>query len=57
VACLEVTQDDAPILVTGSEYSGSLGLYDAASGEFLRRLATGNMTTLALQAPYGGPPR
>jgi len=54
VASLEVTQDDAPILVTGSEFSGSLGLYDAGSGEFLRRLATGNMTTLVLQAPYGG---
>jgi methylamine dehydrogenase heavy chain len=57
VGSLEVTQDDAPILVTGSDFSGSLALYDAASGEFLRRLATGNMTTLVLQAPYGGPQR
>jgi methylamine dehydrogenase heavy chain len=57
VACLEVTQDDSPILVTGSEFSGSLGLYDAQGGDFLRRLVTGNLTTLVLQAPYGGPQR
>jgi methylamine dehydrogenase heavy chain len=56
-SCIAVTQDDAPLLVTGSEFSGSLALYDARSGEFLRRTATGNMTTLALSAPYGGPRR
>lgn len=57
VASLVVTQGDAPILVTGSEFSGSLALYDAESGDFLRRIATGNMTNLILQAPYGGPSR
>jgi methylamine dehydrogenase heavy chain len=57
VASIAVTQDDEPILVTGSEFSGSLALYDATSGEFLRRIATGNMTNLVLQAPYGGPTR
>jgi hypothetical protein len=56
-SCITVTQDDEPLLVTGSEFSGSLALYDARTGEFLRRTATGNMTTLGLSAPYGGPLR
>lgn len=49
-----VTQDDAPLLVTGSIFTGSLAVYDALSGEFLRRVISGNMTTQALQAPWGG---
>ena len=49
---IAVTQDAAPLLVTGSDFSGSLGVYDALSGEFLRRVAAGNMTTLVLQAPW-----
>jgi len=48
-----VTQDDQPLLVTGSNFTGSLAIYDALSGEFLRRVHTGNMTTLVLQAPWG----
>jgi len=56
-SCIAVTQDDEPLLVAGSEFSGSLALYDARSGEFLRRTATGNMTTLVIDAPYGGPRR
>jgi methylamine dehydrogenase heavy chain len=47
-----VTQDERPLLVTGADFSGSLGVYDALSGEFLRRVAPGNMTTLALQVPW-----
>lgn len=47
-----VTQDDHPLLVTGSNFSGSLGVYDAFSGELLRRVAAGNMTTLALAVPW-----
>jgi len=57
VASLEVTQGDAPLRVAGSEFSGSLALHDATSGEFLRRVVTGNMTNLVLQAPYGAPGR
>jgi methylamine dehydrogenase heavy chain len=57
VASLAVTQDDAPRLVTGAEFSGSVGVHDADSGEFLSRVVTGNMTNLVIQAPYGGPPR
>jgi methylamine dehydrogenase heavy chain len=50
---VQVTQDDRPLLVTGSNFSGSLAVYDALSGEFLRRVTTGNLTTLILQAPWG----
>ncbi len=35
-----------------SDFSGSLAVYDALSGEFLRRVAPGNMTTLGLQVPW-----
>ncbi len=48
-----VTQDDAPLLFTGSQIGGSLAVYDALSGEFLRRVPAGTMTTHALQAPFG----
>jgi len=49
VGSVDVTQDDRPILVTASRVSGAVALYDALSGEFLRRFATGNMTILSLQ--------
>jgi methylamine dehydrogenase heavy chain len=49
-----VTRDDRPLLVTGANFSGSLAVYDGVSGEFLRRINTGNLATLALQAPWGG---
>ncbi|MEE8580963.1 MAG: amine dehydrogenase large subunit [Myxococcota bacterium] len=50
-----VTQDDAPLLVTGSTMGGSLAVYDALSGEFLRRVAAGNLTTQLLQSPWSRP--
>lgn len=53
VGGVTVTQDDEPLLVTGSDFSGSLAVYDALSGEFLRRVAVGNTTTLVLQVPTG----
>jgi methylamine dehydrogenase heavy chain len=49
---IAVTQDERPLLVTGSDFSGSLGIYDALSGGFLRRVAPGNTTTLVLQVPW-----
>jgi methylamine dehydrogenase heavy chain len=49
---IAVTQDERPLLVTGSDFSGSLAVYDALTGDFLRRVAVGNMTTLILQAPW-----
>jgi methylamine dehydrogenase heavy chain len=46
-----VSQDDEPLLVTTSEGSGGLALYDARSGEFLRRVYTGNMANMGLEIP------
>ena len=54
VGAVAVTQDAQPLLVTGSNFSGSLAVYDALSGEFLRRVAPGNMTTLGIQTPFTG---
>lgn len=55
VGYIVVTQDDAPLLVTASQFSGSLGVYDATSGEFLRRAGPTGWTSDVLQAPWGGP--
>ena len=54
IGSVAITQDDRPLLVTGSNFSGSLAIYDGLSGEFLRRVAPGNMTTLGLQTPWTG---
>lgn len=48
-----VSQDAEPILVTGAQGSGGLAIYDALSGEFLRRVYTGNLANLGLQMPAG----
>jgi len=49
---IAVTQDERPLLVAGGEFSGSLAVHDALSGALLRRVAPGNMTTVALQVPW-----
>jgi methylamine dehydrogenase heavy chain len=54
VGAVAVTQDAQPLLVTGTNFSGALAIYDALSGEFLRRVAPGNMTTLGIQTPFTG---
>ena len=54
VGSIVVTQDGAPLLVTGSLFSGSLGVYDARSGELLRRVNSGGLVSGVLQAPWGG---
>ena len=46
---VQVTQDDEPLLITGTPFSGSLAVYEAFSGRFLRRVAAGNISTHALQ--------
>jgi len=51
---IQVTQDDEPLLVTGSQIGGSVAVYDALTGDLLRRVPTGGMTTHTLQAPWGG---
>ena len=45
---IAVTQDDAPLMLTGAMYTGFLCVYDARSGELQRRLYTGNLTTQGL---------
>jgi methylamine dehydrogenase heavy chain len=54
VGFITVTQDDAPLLVTSSQFSGSLGIYDGRSGAFLRRVGPTGFTSDVLQAPWGG---
>ncbi len=51
---VQVTQDAQPLLVTGSQIGGSLAVYDGLTGELLRRVPSGNLTTHVLQAPWGG---
>lgn len=54
VGYIAVTQDAQPLLVTASQFSGSLGVYDALSGAFLRRVGPTGWTSDVLQAPWGG---
>jgi methylamine dehydrogenase heavy chain len=54
ISQVHVTQDERPLLVTGSFFTGSLAVYDALSGEFLRRVPSGNATVQGIQAPAAG---
>jgi methylamine dehydrogenase heavy chain len=47
-----VTQDERPLLATASKFSGSVAIYDALTGEFLRRVAPGNFANGSLQVPW-----
>lgn len=51
VGQIQVTQGDDPVLFTASQFFGSIGLYDAADGEFIGRVKGIGMTTDILQAP------
>lgn len=53
---IHTTQDDAPLLVVTSKFGGGIALYDALTGEFLRRIYSGNMTNLGVVTPFGGSP-
>ena len=48
-----VTAGPDPLIATGSSIGGSLAVYDAESGAFLRRVTSGNFTVTRLQAPWG----
>jgi methylamine dehydrogenase heavy chain len=48
-----VTSGPDPWIVTGSMIGGSLAVYDARSGDFLKRVVSGNFTVTRLQAPWG----
>ncbi len=54
VGFIQVTQDDTPLLLTASQYFGSIGVYDAISGKFLRRVGPTGWTSDVLVAPWGG---
>lgn len=52
IDAIQVTQDAHPLLVAASTFSGGLAVYDAKSGEFLRRVYSGNLTNAVLQVPF-----
>lgn len=54
VTAITVTQDERPLLVTACEYAGALAVYDARTGEFVRRVQPIGWVTDLLFAPYGG---
>ena len=55
VGFIQVTQDDAPLLLTASQFFGSIGVYEAVGGNFLRRVQPTGWTSDVLLAPWGGP--
>lgn len=54
VNAIQVTQDDAPLLLTASQFSGALGIYDGLSGAFVKRVEPIGWTTDVLMAPWTG---
>ncbi len=54
VNTIQITQDDAPLLFTAAQFSGSLGVYDGLSGKFLRRVQPTGWTSDVLLAPWDG---
>jgi methylamine dehydrogenase heavy chain len=50
---IQVTQDDAPLLFTASQFSGSLGVYNALSGAFVKRVGPTGWTSDVMVAPWG----
>ena len=51
---IQVTQDDAPLLFTASQFSGSIGVYDGLSGTFMRRVEPTGWTSDVMVAPWDG---
>jgi methylamine dehydrogenase heavy chain len=54
VTHIEVTQGGSPYLLTASQFTGSIGVYDAQSGAFVRRVLPTGWTTDLLVAPWTG---
>jgi methylamine dehydrogenase heavy chain len=54
VSHIAVTQDDAPLLVTVSQFSGSIGVYDLPKGKFVGRVGATGWSSDLLMAPWGG---
>lgn len=53
VGYIQVTQDERPLLVTASQFAGALGIYDARTGTWVRRVLPTGWTTDLLLAPWG----
>jgi hypothetical protein len=53
VSHIQVTQDAEPLLFTVAQFSGSIGVYDARSGEFVGRVGPTGWTSDLLLAPWG----
>ena len=51
---IQVTQDDAPLLFTASQFSGSIGVYDGLTGAFMRRVEPTGWTSDVMVAPWDG---
>lgn len=51
VTHIQVTQDEQPRLITASQFSGSLGVYDGRSGDWIGRVQPTGWTTDLLLAP------
>lgn len=54
VTAINVTQDDQPLLFTVSQFSGAVAVFDARSGQFLRRVQPVGWTSDAVFAPWDG---
>lgn len=52
VGYIQVTQDSAPFLLTASQFSGSIGVYDGLGGDFIRHVQPTGWTTDLLLAPF-----
>jgi methylamine dehydrogenase heavy chain len=54
VSHIQVTQDDEPRLLTATQFSGAIGVYDARNGNSLGRVLPTGWTSDLLLAPWGG---
>lgn len=54
ISHIQVTRDEAPLLFTASQFSGSIGAYDALTGAFVRRVGPTGWTSDVMVAPWGG---
>jgi methylamine dehydrogenase heavy chain len=54
VGFIQVTPDESPLLVTASQFFGSIGVYDGVTGNFIRRVQPTGFTSDVLLAPWGG---
>ena len=55
VTHIQVTQDDEPLLITASQFSGAVGVYDGRSGDFIKRVMPVGWTSDVMFAPWGKP--